>query len=152
MQYMFVVSQAVLQREGDTAAVRLPRGTGEHPGSAESFHLGSQDLIRLAGFAQENGFQVSQFFVADPYLSPLDSEEERFISERMIQLLNTYGARELRSAMEDEFDGFYVVGVALISKRSGMRITVRRRGFVDTSIVEEAESLLTSAWKERSLR
>ena len=114
-------------------------------------HLGSQDLIRFAGYAVGRGFVVASFMLADAYLMPLDEDEQLEISAEMIDILGTYGMNEFDAAMQDDFDGLYVVGVNLIESTSGMRISVRRRGFVETSIIQEAERLLKDAWRELRL-
>lgn len=113
--------------------------------------LGSQDLIRFAGYAADHGFIISGFTLADAFLTPLDLDEQGAVSVEMIAILLAYGAQELDAAMEDDFDGLYVTGVELISSSKGLRIDVRRRGYVDTSVVEEAERLLDSAWRELRL-
>ncbi|MEG8035386.1 hypothetical protein QP157_08655 [Sphingomonas sp. LR61] len=152
MQNVHVVSRAVLQAAGPAYAVHIPSVVEEANPESKSFHFGSQDLIRLAGFAQENGFKVSRFSLADSYLTPLEADEERRVSRSMVEILGHFDARELRGAMLDEFDGLYVIGVELISKESGHRLTVRRSGFIDTSAVVEAERLLTSAWQVLTFR
>lgn len=122
---------------------RTPAGT--------ELHLGSQDLIRLAGYAAANGFSVSLFMISDAYLVPLSPDEQSEISDNLVEALRAHGSDEVEAAMQDEYDGLYVVGVELIASASGMRISVRRRGYVVTSTVQEAESLLRAAWRELQL-
>jgi hypothetical protein len=128
-----------------------PLGT-EDESSGTELHLGSQDLIRFAGYASAHGFVVSGFDVADAFMTALDEGERVEVSDAMVELLDSFGFEELISAMRDDFDGLYVIGVRLISKDNGMRTDVRRRGFVNTSVVQEAERLLNSAWRELHLR
>ena len=129
----------------------LEPGNTEHSVIGHELHMGSQDLIRFADFASNRGFRISSFMLADPNLSPLIEDEQVEISRQMVELLSAYGGDELEAAMRDEFDGLYVVGVNLIASSSGRRISVRRRGYVETSIVQEAERLLQSAWRELHL-
>jgi len=147
MQNEQVVSRAVLQVAGPAYAVHIPSGVEEADPSSQRLHFGSQDLIRLAGFAQDHGFKVSRFSLADHYLTPLEPDEETQVSRAMVEILRSFDARELRGAMLEDFDGIYVTGVELISVESGHRLTIRRSGFIETSAVFEAEKLLTSAWR-----
>lgn len=126
---------------GDTAGPRRGR----------ELHLGSQDLIRFASYAADRGFHVVSFMVADAYLAALSADEEAEVSAEMVEILNEYGGRELAAAMRDDFGGLYVVGVNLVVKASGRRIGVRRRGYVETSTVPDAEQLLQAAWQELQL-
>ncbi len=122
-----------------------------HTPAGSELHLGSQDLIRFASYAAERGFVVSSFMLADAFLVPLDSDEEDEVSAEMTSMVLAHGTDELEAAMQEEYEGLYVVGVNLIASSSGMRIMVRRRGFVETSVVQEAERLLESAWRELRL-
>lgn len=149
------MSKVVLSpSNGDRAGLRIDAVSTESqtrtPAGTE-LHLGSQDLIRLASYALAHGFQVSSFMVADAYLVPLMSDEEAFVSEEMIVTLSAHGCEELEAAMRDEYDGLYIVGVNLVASSSGMQISVRRRGYVYTSVVQEAEELLEAAWRELHL-
>lgn len=119
--------------------------------AGSELHLGSQDLLRFASYSAERGFVVSSFMLADAYLVPLDSDEEAGVSAEMVRVLAAYGEDELEAAMHDEYAGLYVVGVNLIEPSTGMRISIRRRGYIETSIVQEAEKLLASAWRELRL-
>lgn len=121
------------------------------PASGGELHLGSQDLIRLASYASTHGFRVASFMIADAYLAPISEDEQADVSNQMVKMLEVFGVSELEAAMSDEYDGLYVVGVNLIAAASGRRVIVRRRGYVDTSIVNEAERLLRSAWQELHL-
>jgi len=114
-------------------------------------HMGSQDLIRIADYASARGFKVASFMLADAYLVPLNEDEQAETSDDMVGLLLGFGGDELEAAMRDEYDGLYVIGVNLIASSSGRRISVRRSGYVETSIVQEAERLLESAWRELHL-
>lgn len=119
------------------------------PGS--ELHLGSQDIVRLTAFAADRGFIVSSFMISDAYLEPLAQDEQGTASDTMVDLLRRYGEEELEAALQNEYAGLYIVGVELIEPSSGMRISIRRRGYVYTSIVQEAEQLLKSAWQELRL-
>jgi len=89
--------------------------------------------------------------LADGWFNPLPSGEQEELSDRMVEILNAYGQAELDSAMNDEFEGVYVVGVNLIAVDSGHRLSIRRRGYVETQAVAEAEELLRGAWGELHL-
>lgn len=129
----------------------VERGNVERSRIGHELHLGSQDLIRFADFASTRGFRIVSFMLADPYLSPLGDDQQAEISHQLVDILSAYGGDELEAAMRDEFDGLYVIGVNLIASSSGRRISVRRSGYVETSIVQEAERLLQSAWQELHL-
>lgn len=122
---------------------RTPVGT--------ELHLGSQDLVRLAAYASTHGFVVTSFMISDAYLVPLVTDEQTEISDGLVEALRAHGGDEVEAAMQNEYDGLYVVGVNLVGSSSGMRISVRRRGYVDTSVTQEAEQLLKSAWRELRL-
>lgn len=122
---------------------RTPAGT--------ELHLGSQDLVRLTAYASERGYVVASFMISDAYLVPLSNDEQLEVSDELVKLLKEYGEDEVEDALQSEYDGLYVVGVQIIEPRSGMRISIRRRGYVETSIVQEAETLLRSAWQELHL-
>ncbi|NQX28300.1 hypothetical protein HQQ81_13210 [Microbacteriaceae bacterium VKM Ac-2854] len=149
-----MVNKVVLETSADGGVgLRIDAVTGPLPArtpAGTELHLGSQDLIRLADFATFHGFTISSFMIADGHLVPLRPEEESGLSDEMVEAVRNHGGAELEAAMQDEYDGLYVVGVTLIAT-SGMRISVRRRGFVDTSVVQEAEQLLRSAWQELHL-
>ncbi|MFP3579998.1 hypothetical protein SB659_10495 [Arthrobacter sp. SIMBA_036] len=119
--------------------------------AGSELHLGSQDLIRFASYACVHGFTVSSFMLADAYLVPLNEDEQAEISAEMVRSLNQYGEDELEASLRDEHAGVYVIGVNLIEPSTGMRISIRRRGYIETSIVQEAEKLLESAWRELRL-
>lgn len=149
-----MVSKVVLGASSDgDVGLRIAPVTTPAPGrtpAGTELHLGSQDLIRLAEYARKHNFSVASFMIADAYLVPLGHEEQLELSDEMIEILKTHGGNELEAAMQDEYDGLYVVGVTLIST-SGTRVVVKRRGFVETSVVDEAEQLLRSAWQELHL-
>lgn len=119
------------------------------PGS--ELHLGSQDLLRLANFAQSQNFKVQSFLIADPYLNPLPIEEQDDVSDDLIHMFQTYGLSEVESALMNEYDGLYIVGVNLVSLATSMRVSIRRRGFVETQQIQETEKLLSSAIQELKL-
>lgn len=122
---------------------RTPAGT--------ELHLGSQDLVRLAAYASSEGYVTSSFMIADAYLVPLPADEQADVSCDLVSLLKEYGEEEVGAALHNEFDGLYVVGVELIDSESGMRISIRRRGYIETSVEREAEQLLRAAWQELHL-
>lgn len=151
----FMMSQVIVRPPcGDNSTLHVdPIGpTGATlPKDGRRLQLGSQDLIRVAGYAMDHGFEVAGFLLADAFLTPLDAAEQHDVSNAMVDILKKYGTAELDDAMENDFDGMYVTGVKLISRLQGLRIEVRRRGYVETSVVEEAEKLLESAWRELRL-
>lgn len=114
-------------------------------------HLGSQDLVRLTAFAASHGYAPSSFMVSDAYLVPLPTDEQDEISDELVSLLRRHGEEEVDAALRNEYDGLYIIGVQLIEQISGMRVSIRRRGFVETSIEKEAEALLQAAWQELHL-
>lgn len=118
---------------------------------AHTLGLGTQDLIRLAGYAQDQGFKVAGFDISDWHLTPLGREEVQTVSDSMVSIISQYGARELNAAIRDDFAGMRIVGVKLIDGKSGRRMEIRRKGFIETSQVDMAEKLMTSAWKELML-
>ncbi len=128
---------------GADLPVKTPAGT--------ELHLGSSDLIRLASYAFVHGFEVSSFKMADAYLVPLKADKQREVSNHLLKVFNAHGSDEVEAALQDEYDGLYVVSVELFSSKSRMPITVSRRGFVNTVVRKEAEKLLKSAWRELRL-
>jgi hypothetical protein len=123
----------------------------ENESETRRLHLGSQDLVRVAGFAAENGFKLVRFYLSDPYLQPLGSAEEQTISDELVEIFNKYDAQEVRSALRGDYEGLYVVGIELLSRETGFRIHLRREGFIDTAVPEIATNLLTRAWQKLRL-
>lgn len=113
--------------------------------------LGSQDLIRFTGFASDRGFSVASFLPADSALEPLGRAVQDRISAAMVSIITDYGSDELEAAMRDEFDHLYVVGVMVAEPTTGLQISLRRRGYVETSNARDAEELIASAWRELRL-
>jgi hypothetical protein len=150
-----MVNKVVLSPSADGSVdLRISQVTTTFPArtpAGSELHLGSQDLIRFASYSSDHGFVVSSFMLADAYLVPLGPEEEAEVSAEMVEALALHGEDELEAAMHDEHAGLYVIGVNLIEPSTGMRISIRRRGYIETSIVQEAERLLESAWRELRL-
>lgn len=152
-----MVSKVVLNRSADggghlrVAPVLTASSAHEPVAPGTELHLGSQDLVRLTSYAMEQGYVVYSYMISDSYLEPLPEDEQLDISKELVRLLKEFGAKEVEAALDDEYDGLYVVGVELIDPKTGMMISIRRRGFVETAIVQEAEVLLQSAWRELHL-
>lgn len=148
-----MVSRAVVERRGGNTTLRLR----PHPGPIDrtarddELHLGSQDLLRLADYASQSGFKLSSFALSDSDLYPLPREEQDEISKHLIELYKKFGLKELMAALNDEYGGIYAVGITILNHGTGRRINIRRRGFVDASMVEEAEKLLLNALKDLNL-
>lgn len=152
MQNEAMVSRLVLRPGADTPPVRIEPSSSE-ASTGPSLHLGSQDLIRVAGFAIDHGFRVARFRIADAYLTPLDDDEQREISAELVTILDDFDEDELESALSDDYDGLYIIGVELVSRGTGLRIGLRRSGFVSVSDAElhAAEVLISDAWRELRL-
>lgn len=150
-----MVAQAIVDHPGPSARLSIVdqplAALRERSSHSTELHFGSQDLIRVAGFGRDSGFQVARFYIADSYLEPLASDEEHSLSDQFVDILEKFGSAELQSALDDEYQGLYVIGVEMISRATGFRLVVRRRGFVDTSVRDEAEALLNRAWRELML-
>lgn len=143
--------QLVVKPVGASAELQIAPVTPISANAAHHLHLGSQDLVRVAGFAVESGFRLVRFNLADRSLAPLDRDEEEAISDALVSIFEQYDAREVRSALQDEFDGLFVVGIELLSLESGQRIHLRREGYIDTSAPDEATNLLARAWRKLRL-
>lgn len=138
--------------DGGTALrISQVRSGSEAHALGGELHLGSQDLIRFASYALDHMFSVASFMLADAYFTPMEPDDQTEASVEMVDILKTFGGDELEAAMRDDFDGIYVIGVNLVAPSTGLRISVRRKGYVETSIVQEAEQLLASAWRELHL-
>lgn len=148
-----MASRAILTRRGTGTTLELrPQASALPQGPLkDALHLGSQDLLRLADYASRRGFQIASFSVSDSYLSPLPDEEQKTVSDRLICLYKEYGLEELLFAISGEYEGLYIIGLTLINKETGRRVQVKRRGYVETSAVQEAEDLLRSAWTDLNL-
>lgn len=123
------------------------RQAGSVP-SARTLSLGSQDLVRFAGYALDRGFSVVSFLLADPALEPLEGEARDGSSAEMVSILAEHGVDELEAAMRSEFDHLYVVGVNVEEPSTGLQVSLMRRGIVVTSSIQDAEELIASAWRE----
>lgn len=148
-----MVSRVVVERRGVDAALRLRPHIGPIAGRAREgeLHLGSQDLLRIADYATQNGFSFLSISLSDSSLYPLPQDEQDEISGRLIDIYQKFGLAELMITLEDEFDGIYAVGITVVNNSTGRRIKIRRRGFVETSVVQEAENLLSGALRELKL-
>lgn len=105
--------------------------------------LGSQDLIRLAGYAYAHGWELESFRLADSALDELDAAAQRDRSADMIRILHTWGAAELDAAMVTDFDGIYVTGVRLTGP--GGQAVISRGGSIEGPSAPGAARLLTAA-------
>lgn len=83
--------------------------------------LGSQGLIRLAGYINDNGRTVTRFELVDNLFDPAPH------IPTMIQIITTYGSSELEGAMWDEYAGLYIVAAHF---RGGLSIS--RWGIIET--------------------
>lgn len=119
--------------------------------AGSELRLGTEDLVRLAEYASHREFVVSSFLVADSYLAPLDKDEEEPISDALVESMEMYGIEGVLSLLRDEFDGLYLIGVNLINVTRGLHVSIRRRGYIETVMLEEVEQMLASAWKALDL-
>lgn len=141
-------SRVVLSAAGSAAALKIAdRSTPED----HALHLGSQDLVRVAGFAASHGFRLVRLYLADAWLQPLGQEEEAELSSELVEVFERYGDREVVAALDDDFDGLFVVGIELRSLATGFNVLLRRQGYIDTSVRDEATTLLTEAWRKLRL-
>lgn len=150
MHNNYMERQLIVSPVGASAELQIAPVTPISTAAAQHLHLGSQDLIRVAEFAS-NDFELVGFDLADRFLAPLDYEEERNLSGELLEIFDEYDAREVRAALRDDYDGIFVVGIQLRSRASGQRIHLRREGFIDTSVPEEATNLLDRAWRRLRL-
>ncbi len=144
-----MLTQVVLRSRGGSTEVSLAeRGSmPESPSEARAPRLGSQALVRLAGYAVgDAGYRLTNLRLVDTHFEPFAAEYEQELSDELVEILTSHGDREVLSALGDEFAGVTVIGIELHSKSSGRRIEIRRRGVVDTGSLEEAEALVTRAW------
>lgn len=150
-----MVSKVVLgaSADGDATLRVAPVTTADisRTLAGTELHLGSQDLVRLAAYASAEGYVISSFMISDAYLVPLPEDEQADVSHDLTSLLEKYGEEEVEAALHNEFEGLYVVGIDLIDPGTGLRISVRRRGYIETSVEREAERLLRAAWQELRL-
>ncbi|UYQ78074.1 hypothetical protein OF385_02575 [Glutamicibacter sp. JL.03c] len=152
--YNMISQVLVRQPNGDSPALRIypvDSTASELMKEGRRLGLGSQDLIRFAGYAKKHGFRITSFSVSDARLNPLPQDDAESTSDSMLQVFNELGVRGLNAAMEFEFDGLYIVGVELRSPKNGLTIDLRRHGYIDTSIPKDAENLIGSAWRELRL-
>lgn len=143
--------QLVVSPVGKETELHIAPVTPISAAASQHLHLGSQDLVRVAGFAAAHGFRLVRFYMADRDLAPLDRVEEDEISDALVSIFEQYDASEVRSALHDEYEGLFVVGIELLSLNSGHRIQLRREGYIDTSVPDEATHLLDRAWRKLRL-
>ncbi|XBH22908.1 hypothetical protein V5R04_06755 [Jonesiaceae bacterium BS-20] len=109
-------------------------------------------LVQLAAFACMHGFIVTSFSLANSYLSPVDDADQSGLSAWLLGALEEEGRHGVEALLSAELDGLEVTTVELIARATGLRISVRRSGYVYTSSADAAEALLRSAWQELQLQ
>lgn len=144
-----MLTQVILRSRGSSTEVSLAeRGPAlESRLDSRIPRLGSQALVRLAGYAvNDGGYRLTNLRLADVHFEPFSAEYEQELSDELVEILASHGDREVLSALGDEFAGVTVIGIELHSNESGRRIEIRRRGVVDTGAPKEAEALVARAW------
>ncbi|MCU4673757.1 hypothetical protein ACFQRL_14275 [Microbacterium fluvii] len=141
----------MLSEVGPSAGLTITDGESRGLAHAHSLHFGSQDLVRVAGFAARSGFTLVRFYLADAYLQPLPAGEDEELSDELVEIFQRDGDREVVAALDDDFDGLFVVGIELRSHATGLSMLLRRKGYIDTPVKDEATTLLTAAWQKLHL-
>lgn len=146
-----VVIQPAQSGASELRILPMPNYQSFEPAVGNALKLGSQDLIRLAIFAKNSGHRVTGFMIADRELYRLTTDEEREISDRLVELLNTYGGEEVAAALRDEYRGLYIIGIDIVQRETLTRLSIRRQGIIRTSTESIARSFLQNAWEKLSL-
>lgn len=114
-------------------------------------NFGTQDLVRIAGYASRHGFTIELISVTDMYLMLLSEEEIQEVSGEMIAMMNKWGSEEVEAALQDEFDGYYVSMIALKSNATGEIVYLDRKGYVGTDVGSDIQEEFLAALNEGKL-
>jgi hypothetical protein len=150
-----MLSQLVV-RLADHSLHLEPRNAGDDPVAFDRPEsgqivprLGSRDLIRLAGFAVDHGYLLDAVIVRDRTMSPLPSELEDEVSDRLVETLRS-GAPLANDALSGDRGPYTVVEIELTT--SDMEtIRVGRLGTVESFSDDATSGLMEPAWTQLHL-
>lgn len=154
------MARFVIQSDSEGNVGLIPTSTLEESKIADvpsqkrqvmNWSFGNQSLIRLAGFAVREGFEIINFGIADEHLNPIDRLRESEVSALMVEMLETYGAEEVNDAMFDEFDRLYVTHFTFLSQHTRNQMSIQRNSIVEVSSVTDEFSLLNLLVKARTM-
>lgn len=100
----------------------------DHP-----LHIGSQDLILLAGGLCAQGFRVTEAILTDRNFTRLEDEDSLELAGELSTLINSASSAELFRFMRSELPGIYVESVRLLDASKRGTILLRQEGIVIVS-------------------
>lgn len=113
------------------------------PSATHRMNAGSADIISIAAFAFEKGYDIDKFIVGDAYLQPIGNViEAKENSDALIGMIDHYGVEEAHAAMQDEYNNLYILGVKL---SGDAKVEFHRNAVVRTTNQDVATDLLTEA-------
>lgn len=107
--------------------------------------LGSDDLLYIADFAQQEGFEVDRLIVTDRSGSRFASDVEDEISDHLLAALRGSGPKYTSALLATQYSGLTLVAVDLTSPDMHS-LLLRRLGVVETDSVSTVNALLEAAW------
>ncbi len=155
MQNEPVVSQLLMSAplDGSPEFSLLENPKGRRPIDFEDRNLGRyiprfgvRDLVAVAAFALEQGWQVDSFELADMSMTPLDDDLSANASAALVSALRESGLVLALRLLRDQFAGYAVTGVDLATP-DGDLITLRRNGVVAAEDVPALLGLVANAWR-----
>ncbi|MGO3293441.1 MAG: hypothetical protein ACTIMB_12170 [Brachybacterium alimentarium] len=129
--------------EAGDAAVRSSSG---------ALQLRHLDLIRIAEIARQNEITPLLFSLFDDISGPLPPDEERELSDELLETLQVYGTTELVTQLEDEHPEISIVGLKLRNRSNGLILDIRQNGYISATSEQFAKMFLTKAWLELGLK
>lgn len=129
----------------------LPTAFGEVKPS-QRLHLGSQDLVRVAEFAEKHeGATLTRIETVDLALQPFFKHETEQHSRELVRIFHDYDGREVCSALQDDFCFVTIVGISLTLAGGQAVAHLRREGLITTTAAADTTSLMDRAWRELRL-
>lgn len=129
----------------------LPAAFGDVEKS-QLLHLGSQDLVRVAEFAEQHaGATLARIDTVDLALQPFFKHETEQHSRELVRIFHDYDGREVLSALQDDFSFVVIVGITLTLAGGEAVAHLRREGLITTTAAADTTTLLDRAWRELRL-
>ncbi|QCR39670.1 hypothetical protein C1N74_03995 [Microbacterium sp. SGAir0570] len=125
----------------------LPPIAFEETGRGRIPRLGSQDLLRLAAYAKEHGWDVDKLELADVNLDPIEDEkEESRIQRQLVGALTGQGANAAVQLLLSKYPYLTVLGVHFVGPNH-RGFVIRRNGVTQAEQGASPIDLVRPAWE-----
>ncbi|PPI39245.1 MULTISPECIES: hypothetical protein [unclassified Rathayibacter] len=108
--------------------------------------FGSQDLLRIAKYALDNGLLVDELVIADASQSQLPDDENVGYSEAILQALRKDGAQAAEQYMRENLPHYAVITVNL-TLPNFRSFSLRRHGVALAEKGVSVATFLSDAWR-----